>query len=143
MRRHYSDKDRAEILAVLKGHGGNVSRTAKDTGAPERTIAGWAASEKSRANAAPADLRAQKEAELSEAWAEVRDKAIKRANEALDRGEKLGLRDLTILAGVATDKTQLLSGKATDRLEVTSLAEFLRAAPGQLVELHKDHRRTA
>jgi len=127
MRRHYSDKDRAEALAVLRAVGGDLSQAARDCGIPRKTLASWRAQP---ALAAPADVRQTKEDDLANRWSEVRDLAIIRAKEQLEAGGKLGLRDLTILAGVGTDKVNLLTGKSTERIEVTNLADFLRTTSG-------------
>lgn len=40
--RTYSDRERAEALAVLDAEGGVVGRAAKKTGVPEKTLASWA-----------------------------------------------------------------------------------------------------
>ena len=141
MRRHYSDSDRAEGLAVLKATGGNMSAAARDLGIGRKTLAYWRAQP---AIAAPEALRQSKEDDLARRWSEVRDMAIERAKEQLAAGGKLGLRDLTILAGVGTDKVNLLTGKSTERIEVLSLADFLRGSsqPQPLIQaalpsLHK------
>lgn len=42
---------------------------------------------------------------------------LERAEEIVTEGGKVTLRDLAILAGVAIDKSQLLSGEATQRIE--------------------------
>lgn len=41
-RRRYSDKERATALAALAANGGNVLRTARDTGIPRKTVELWA-----------------------------------------------------------------------------------------------------
>ena len=55
---------------------------------------------------------------------------LERAEEMIQGGDKVTLRDLAILAGVAVDKSQLLSGEATSRIETIEAAssadEFAR-----------------
>ena len=47
---------------------------------------------------------------------------LERAEEIVQSGAKVTLRDLAILAGVAIDKSQLLSGEATQRVETIDSA---------------------
>jgi hypothetical protein len=47
---------------------------------------------------------------------------LERAEEIVQSGAKVTLRDLAILAGVAIDKSQLLSGEATQRIETIEAA---------------------
>ena len=54
------------------------------------------------------------------------DALLNRAEELLKAGGKLLLRDVTWTAAVGTDKVQLLTGKATERTEIVTLADFLR-----------------
>lgn len=126
-RRHYTEADKATALAVLKACDNDLSRAARETGVPRTTMQRW---QTEPALAAPTDVRQAKEADLAARWSEVRDLAIIRAKEQLEAGGKLGLRDLTILAGVGTDKVNLLTGKSTERIEVTNLADFLRTQSG-------------
>jgi 8-oxo-dGTP pyrophosphatase MutT (NUDIX family) len=41
-RRHYSDEERAEALAVLDANAGNLKRTARDLDIPRATLQEWA-----------------------------------------------------------------------------------------------------
>jgi hypothetical protein len=58
-RRHYSDEDRAEALAVLDANAGNLKRTARDLGIPRATLQEWAGG---RVSAAVPELRHQERA---------------------------------------------------------------------------------
>ena len=125
MKRSYTEEGKATALAILKANGGNLGRAAKASDVPRNTLRRWMVDPR---KAAPEALRRQKEDELADRWSEVRDLSIGRAKEALERGEKLQLRDLFIGAGIATDKVNLLTGKPTERTEVMNLADFLKGA---------------
>ena len=68
---------------------------------------------------------------------------LERAEEMIHGGDKVTLRDLAILAGVAVDKSQLLSGEATARIETIEAAssadefarQFSRLQQADVVEL--------
>jgi hypothetical protein len=88
----------------------------KELGIPGRTIRRW------REDPRLADIvrktREETAEDVSAAMALAWQRIIERlANDAVET------RDLIILAGVATDKTQLLTGKATDRVEQVSITD--------------------
>lgn len=118
-RRHYTDEDRAAALAALQGNRGNIKRTARDLGVPESTLRRWSA-DPIRA-AGGAELRARKREEVGEAWGRVRDKALTLAEALLDElagcTEPRMLQTLVTVGAVATEKRELLSGGATERLD--------------------------
>ena len=62
--------------------------------------------------------------------------AVNKAQELLDSGAEVSLKDLAILAGVATEKEQLLEGSPTQRVEyqeTPGMAALRRALAGPMV----------
>lgn len=127
-RRRYSDEERAAALAELEANGGNVTWTARELGVPESTLRRWRDDPNM---AAPAELRAQKKESLADMWEKVARQALAflgRAFDDYDRHElerELPLQDvkltmapkLATVAGIATEKHQLLTGGPTERHE--------------------------
>jgi len=133
-RRRYTEADKATALAVLKARGNDLSKAARDTDIPRTTLQRWQSEPR---NAAPLELRQQKERDAAGAWSELRDLALDRARATvLDDSQKIQFRDLSWTAAVATDKVQLLTGKPTERTEVLSLADFLRGSTPVHKPLH-------
>lgn len=122
-RRHYTDEDRATALAALAGNAGNVKRTARDVGVPESTLRIWARAGEEVGGGA--ELRARKRDEAADRWARVRDKALALAEATLDELESCPdrrmLQTLVTVGAVATEKHELLSGGATERLDHVGL----------------------
>ena len=102
--------DPVRVHAVAKAELVGSERAGKELGIPGRTIRGW------MSDPALAALRQKTRDEISEdirvAEALAWDLIIARL-----RGGDIASRDLVILAGVATDKAQLLTGAATARNE--------------------------
>lgn len=103
MRRHYTEAQKAEALARLKANGGNLTRTARESGIPRNTIRLWAAD---TARAAPSETRHQKEDELVALYEEVERVLLVAARRKAEAG---ALRDsvanLMTGAGIARDKS--------------------------------------
>jgi len=116
----YGDDDRARALALLETHGGNVSRVARETGIPRRTIGGW----RDQAIAAGQAVTTRTGTD----WQAVRQQAghlflanAQRAAEIVQgelarlRGGDLSLADvqrLAVISGIQADKAYaLLVGK--------------------------------
>lgn len=114
-RRHYSDNERAEALAILAANGGNLSATSRTTGVPRATLQLWIA-EPDRA--APPEVRQEKvfnlQAMFQAELAAVFDAMSKRRGQA-------HYSDLSRAAGIYTDKLMALSNSLpTQPVDVTS-----------------------
>lgn len=104
-------KERAVALAEAR----NSSEVAgKELGIPARTIRRW------REDPAMADVVRKTREETAEDVTAAMVLAWGRIIERLQRDE-VDTKELIILAGVATDKAQLLAGKATSRTETRDL----------------------
>lgn len=108
-RRRYTDDDRATALAVLDSNGGNLSRTARETGIAVSTLQRWVADRAQDLS----DLRNQKRESLSELWENIARAYIARALDAAAVNETAAQSAVTV-AAIATDKLQLLQGKPTE-----------------------------
>lgn len=114
-RRHYSDNERAEALAILAANGGNLTGTARAIGIPRKTLALWATAPD---RAAPAEVRQEKSTDLATLFrdelAAVFDAMAKRRGQA-------HYSDLSRAAGIYTDKLMALSNSLpTQPVDVTS-----------------------
>lgn len=117
-RRVYTEKDQAFIAVTLQANGGNIRKSARETGVPISTIRDFR--DKWEAEGYPEPL----EGELPivrrtfiEDAKEVRQMMIERLREKVERGD-ITARDL--IAGIKelTDKINVLEGMATSRTEV-------------------------
>lgn len=134
----YTAEKRAETLRLYQEHG--TSQTVKLTGVPARTLLTWAktagvtaqaGAEKTRAAQAVAAERTatvwadfrQQEALHAGAAANQMRRATLQASEDGDAGL---LRARVIAYGIFVDKAELLSGQATERIEVWAQSELDR-----------------
>ncbi|HEX7002181.1 MAG TPA: transposase [Trueperaceae bacterium] len=108
-RRRYTDNDRATALAVLDSNGGNIARTARETGISQSTLRDW----RDDPHPDTAELRDQKRAALSDLWEEVARAYIARALDHAAVNDTTAQSAVTV-AAIATDKLQLLLGKPTE-----------------------------
>jgi transposase-like protein len=114
MRRRYT---KTEKLAAVAEAAVNGTEQASDrTGIPESTIRYWLDKPEF------AELRAKTREEMRDGFKVLVHRAQERLTALVDQMEP---RDLTVLLGVATDKTLLLSGDATSRTENRSLIDGL------------------
>lgn len=117
VKRTYKDEDKAFVLATLRGNGGNVSRTSRETGIALQTIRDWKKLQESGKtkpgvrNAIPA---AVDKAVVN--WERVRNKALESVEKHLDDGKVNAVQSITVF-GVLTDKIRLMRGEATSRTE--------------------------
>jgi hypothetical protein len=125
----YSDTKRAEVLASLKSHGGNIGRTAREHQIPESTVRLWRDGDVKRLHTPEAtELCARKEEELSDLWERVTRQSL--GFVLGDMGElsmyKEGYSGVVRAAAIGTDKLQLLQGKPTSINETQTLTDDLR-----------------
>lgn len=108
--RRYTRKQKANV--VMTAAATSVLAAAESSGVPRSTIRYWLE------DPIYAELRQKTREEASEGWQVVGHLALARIRELIPTMEP---RDLVILAGVAVDKSQLLSGGATSRSETRDL----------------------
>lgn len=119
-RRVYSDAERAAALTKLKLAGWKPGETvtaamARKVGVPRQTLTRWASGEV-KACQTPDVGQLEKAAERT--LLELFESEIRAAFKAADgKRDRAQYRDLAWAIGVFTDKTQLLSGQATERVE--------------------------
>lgn len=113
-RRRYTRSQKA--TAVIAAEMATVAAAAEQTGIPESSIRYWLDDPKF------AELRAKTREEAAEGFGVLIHMTQERLRELIPTMEA---RDLITLAGVATDKAQLLSGQATQRTESRELVDEL------------------
>ena len=113
-RRRYTQQQKLEAVASAEVNG--IPATAESQGIPETTIRYWLDKPEF------VELRAKTRDEMRDGFKVL----VHRVQEALmGRVSEMEPRDLTILLGVATDKTLLMSGDPTTRNETRNLASGL------------------
>lgn len=129
----YSLERKAEVLAMVQANGGNVDRTAGETGIAHQTIRYWltnAAKYSQIQSQKVVDLADQCEADARYYFALARDKAPDAPYNHLMTG-----------AAIATDKMQLLRGQPTSitaDLSANDLTIILAGALGEALDLGED-----
>lgn len=116
-KRIYTDADRARVKAALDSNGGNVKRTARETGLPVMTVRTW--KQKWEREGLPAEVEAALPAIIEgevEDIDRVRNKYLAILEEKADRRD-VTTRDAITAYGVLTDKSRLMQGKPTSRTE--------------------------
>ena len=113
-RRRYTKDQKA--AAVLAAEASSVMAAAEQTGIPRKTIEYWLDKPQF------ADLRQKSQEERAEQFRVVAQMALGRLVELLP---SMKAHDLVVLMGVATEKAQLLEGKATARTENVSITDGL------------------
>ena len=123
-KRTYTDADREQVRAALALNGGDVRKTARQTGIPRTTVITWRDKPKPEGidalppavvEAAVEQIRQDKRGEIiALAWDLAAD-ALRQSLVALPRASA---QAAAIVAGIAIDKAQLLMGEATSRAEV-------------------------
>ncbi len=148
----YTDTQRAETVALYDEHG--TAKTAKITGVNPRTIRRWAklAGHVSEANAEKtATARAAATERVAQAWGDFREAEAMgagataiRAREAITaaiadpKTSATEAKALAVTYGILIDKAELLSGNATERVQVwveSDVDAELRALVAELDEV--------
>jgi transposase-like protein len=106
--RQYTEADKAEILALLDTHGGNLSATSRDTGIAISTIQSWR--DGVGVNASVTNARNGIKESLDSLCERV---AYKMLGIALDKADSMGGYQAMVSAGIAVDKMRLLREQAT------------------------------
>lgn len=133
-RRTYTDDDRERARVAWESSGQNLSETARAMGISISTVQSWAAQWR---NPPPVPLappevyesvyetiRKDKKIEVINAAWGLAKAAFDRALTALPDASA---KDAATVAGIAIDKAQLLSGDATDRVDIRAILATLPA----------------
>lgn len=113
-RRRYTKREKT--TAVIAAEASSIAAAAQQTGIPESNIRYWLADPKF------AVYRDKSAEDRAEQFRVVAQMALARLIELIPT---MDAKDLVVLMGVATDKSQLLAGKATDRVENVSITDGL------------------
>jgi transposase-like protein len=108
-KRRYSDEERAEALAALDANGGNLSRTARQTGVPRITLRQWA---QGRVAPGVSVLRQVKKADLAQRMEDLAHALL----DDLARPNRLAsasVQQAATALGIAVDKMRLLRNEPT------------------------------
>lgn len=136
-RRRYDDKFRANSVVTLEAAGypdrdGALTMVANHLGIPRETLRRWAIEKN---NPAPPELVTEKKAELIDLYeSELRSIFGEMPNARVSATYK----DLGTVAGILTDKLQLLSGKPTWRGEIVELIKEGKITPQEVIDEFSD-----
>ena len=114
--RRYSKREK--LTAVVAAEMTSQEAASEALGIPRTTIHNW------MDDPEMVELRQNARQALAEEMAIVARLATRKLGEAIRR-DRLEPRDLILAAGMATDKSQLLSGQATSRTETRELTDTL------------------
>ncbi len=115
-RRKYTKAEK--VVAIVAAEATSILGAAEQAGIPESTLRYWLDKPEF------AYLRENAREAMAEEARTVARLAWRKLGEAMEAGE-LEPRDLIIAAGMATDKSLLLNGEATGRVETRTLTEGL------------------
>jgi transposase-like protein len=109
----YTEQDRARVFVVLTANGGNVKRTARDTGLPISTVGLW---KRAWEEQGPPDVNEVEVAagDFVDSAARVRDKALAELERKIPDATPSAL---VATVGMLQDKISLARGLATSRSE--------------------------
>jgi transposase-like protein len=111
-KRSYSDREKAAALLAVEANRFNFAQTARDTGIPDRTLRDWF-EQRCGFNEDIARIRDEQREPLADAFERIARKCTQRLlNSTLIEDCKSPVQVGTV-AAIATDKAQLLRGKAT------------------------------
>lgn len=125
-KRSYSDREKAETLAILDTNAGNLSLTSEHTGVPIKTLSDWR--DNRGVNGDVADFRNEKREELSVRFEQLAHDILNILPSKL-RDAKVS--ELATAAAIAVDKAQLLKGKPTT---ITETIEQKRRVAEDLIK---------
>ena len=108
--RKYTDREKAEALAIVDMQGGNVRKASQLTGIPEGTLYEWVGGR--RVNGDVPDLRESAKDRLLALFDSV---VVATLESMLTDGSmaRANFQQKAIAVGILTDKSQLLRGQAT------------------------------
>jgi transposase-like protein len=124
-KRKYSADDKASALVTLKSCGGKVNQAARLLGVPRRTLAYWNRGD--GVKEVTPELVEEKRGALKQAFDVIAARITGVMGLKLDQLEqdqtalsKVNIKDLSIAAGISTEKSLLLGGNATRITETRS-----------------------
>lgn len=120
--RTYTDVEKAEALSTLDLYRGNVVLAARAAGVPRTTLAEWAHNRHISKDVP--GIRQVKKGVLSERFNDLAELLLDHVHEKL---EDATLQQIVTAAGIAVDKSQLLSGNPTSISETTHIDNRERA----------------
>src|SRR5688500_7042525 len=129
-RRRYTKRQKGAAIAIAELS--SVAAAAEQTGIPRTTILYW------REQPEFVELRQKTREDAAEGWAAIVHLAQAQISSDLQAG-KFEPRDLPTLAGIATDKSLLLTGHATERHEHRELDTFDDHETRALVDAARKH----
>jgi transposase-like protein len=133
----YTDTGKATVYAHLAANGGNVKRTARETGVPISTVRDWKRTwEKEGVPENISEVLPSVVEDIVDDFTRVRNKLLIELEAQGERGELKG-QALVSAIGMLTDKIRLFRGEATSRTESRqSLPDpaALRELVGQFLE---------
>ena len=132
LRRRYSDREKAEALAIFDACG-SLSETARATGIPDATLSDWIRGKRGVSSTDIPKLRNEKGQNLSEHFEEIALQACRVAGAKLNgkQAHEIPFNHLLTGAGIAVDKMQLLRGQPTsinESVDRSALAVILQSA---------------
>ena len=135
-RRYYSAQKIGQTRARLISNAGYIKPTAIAEGVSMSTVVKWGNGEiPPHVTAEDVDAATAKASvELAALWekaATLGATGLISALEDPERVRKMSARDLALAAAIATDKRNLLTGQATERVETMTLSDFLRDLPSK------------
>lgn len=124
--RRYTDNERAVYVELLIAAGwpdrkGALAASSRRSGVPMSTLLGWA---RATRNPPPANARIEKRFDLQVAIRAELEAIFEAMNTKRDEAS---YKDLTVAAGILTEKDQLLAGGATNRTELVEAAAIVRS----------------
>lgn len=126
-KRSYSDREKAEALAILDSNGGNLSRTVRETGIPYKTLSDWRDGRKIVDDVA--EMREEKKTDLLTLWEGLVEKAL---NLAPGKIHEAGFDSLIRAAGIGTDKITNLRESEEGGIDDADDAEIDELRPEQI-----------
>jgi hypothetical protein len=136
-RRIYSDAERAATLATLSINRGNLTKTAKDTGVPMRTIIDWRDKNCGVNRKGFAELQAIANNELTNKLDDIALQCVDLLPRKLSRAS---VKDINSVLNTAIDKSQLLKGLPTSITANTQAIESLRDKLSEAIELARQQK---
>lgn len=138
----YTPQQRTEAVNAYTTHG--TAEASRRTGIPPRTIRTWAKQAGATAATAAANqknsppAKAEEATRVIHAWGDYREReAMAAGAEAaharqtlrhhLDQGDTKAAKDCGVIYGIMVDKAELLSGRATQRVEAWATSELDRS----------------
>jgi transposase-like protein len=112
----YSEQDKARAYVVLTANGGNIKRTARDTGLPESTVRNWSREFETNPPAKEAVETELTTGDYVGQLSTVRDEALVALRKKIP---SMSGQQLAVAFGILEDKLTRARGLATERTEHT------------------------